>query len=423
MTQQFDEKSQINGTDQASGDAAAPVSQNGGTSAHETVSDTTETVLSAPATGEELNTTTSTEDTSPTATEATTLDAAPAATPASSEVVTEPEDSTLDTIIAAAQPPILAPVEPVISEPVEAAADETPQAELAPAEPQQADAVPEDAWVAAEAVAQPTTPPQTTTGGKSGPGSLMDQIFNEKNTLPPVLKRGEVREGVVAFKSSGEILVDVNAKSEGTVPAREFQQLSAEDFANMKVGDSVLVYVVQPENQEGVPVLSIDKTLVEKAWRRLQTQFEAGDTIEATVSDFNKGGVLVELGGVRGFVPSSQISRLVGASEASRQADMQRLINTRLPLKIIEIDRPRNRLILSERQAVQEQRDLAKDRMMAELRRVRCAKGRLPASPSSARSWTSAALTGWCISPNCRGAALAVRRMWCASANGCGSRS
>ena len=375
MTQQFDDKNQSRVTDPVAEGAPAPVESNGishDTATLEPVHPTSETALSAQSPTPDSDTLAT--DPSPATDEPGDSDAEVVAPEPHNLDETLPNEATLaDTQqgsngVSDSTTPVdsadAAATEPLEVTPASVAVPQDASADAAPADVP-AETIGEvgsgEAAAAAPEIAQPELLDMTS----SEP--IMAQLLRQTSSLPPVLKRGEVREGIVAFKSPGEILVDVNAKSEGSVPAREFQQLSADDFAKMQIGDSVLVYVVQPENQDGVPVLSIDKTLVEKAWRRLQTQFEAGDTLEAVVSDYNKGGVLVELGGVRGFVPSSQISRLVGASEATRQADMQRLINTKLPLKIIEIDRPRNRLILSERQAVQEQRDQAKDRIMVEL--------------------------------------------------------
>ena len=85
----------------------------------------------------------------------------------------------------------------------------------------------------------------------------------------------------------------------------------------------------------------------------------------------------MNLDGVRGFVPASQVTEIRGGDEASKQADMARLIGSSLPLKVIEINRHRNRLILSERQAVQERRDVMKERLIEELSEGEVRKGRV----------------------------------------------
>lgn len=199
------------------------------------------------------------------------------------------------------------------------------------------------------------------------PMSLMEQLLNDPSSALKTLHYGEVIEGTVMHKDRDEILVDIGAKSEGVVPNKELQTLTHDELTDIKVGDQILVFVVQPENQEGHAVLSIDKAKMEKSWRRLQKQFEGGEIIEAEVTGYNKGGLLVNLEGVRGFVPASQVTGLTAGTDAAKQSEMTRLVNSKLPLKIIEINRHRNRLILSERQAAQEQRDAQKDRLMSEL--------------------------------------------------------
>lgn len=199
------------------------------------------------------------------------------------------------------------------------------------------------------------------------PMSLMEQLLNDPSSTLKTLHYGEVIEGTVMHKDREEILVDIGAKSEGVVPNKELQTLTNEELIEIKIGDQILVFVVQPENQEGHAVLSIDKAKMEKSWRRLQKQFEAGEIIEAEVTGYNKGGLLVNLEGVRGFVPASQVTGLTAGTDAAKQSEMTRLVNNKMPLKIIEINRHRNRLILSERQAAQEQRDAQKDRLMSEL--------------------------------------------------------
>jgi small subunit ribosomal protein S1 len=197
--------------------------------------------------------------------------------------------------------------------------------------------------------------------------SLMEQFLSDPSHDYKTLKYGDVMEGIVMHKDREELLVDIGSKAEGIVPAKEYSSLSDEEKEQLGVGDTILVFVVQPENQEGHPVVSIDRARQEKSWRRLQERHEANEVIEAEVTNYNKGGLLVNLDGVRGFVPASQVTEIRGGDESSKQADMARLIGTSLPLKVIEINRHRNRLILSERQAVQERRDAMKEKLIQEL--------------------------------------------------------
>lgn len=207
--------------------------------------------------------------------------------------------------------------------------------------------------------------------------SLMEQFLSDPSHDYKTLKYGDVMEGIVMHKDREELLVDIGSKAEGIVPAKEYSSLSDEEKEQLAVGDSILVFVVQPENQEGHPVVSIDRARQEKSWRRLQERHEADDIIEAEVTNYNKGGLLVNLDGVRGFVPASQVTEIRGGDESSKQADMARLIGTTLPLKVIEINRHRNRLILSERQAVQERRDAMKEKLIKELTEGETRPGRV----------------------------------------------
>jgi small subunit ribosomal protein S1 len=213
--------------------------------------------------------------------------------------------------------------------------------------------------------------------GELDTASLMEQFLNDPSHDYKSLKYGDVMDGVIMHLDREEILVDIGSKSEGIVPSREYSSLSADERQALAVGDTILVFVVQPENPEGHAVVSIDRARQEKSWRRLQELHEANEVIEAEVTNYNKGGLLVNLDGVRGFVPASQVTEIRGGDEASKQADMARLIGSSLPLKVIEINRHRNRLILSERQAVQERRDVMKERLIDELSEGEVRKGRV----------------------------------------------
>ena len=209
------------------------------------------------------------------------------------------------------------------------------------------------------------------------PMSLMEEFLNDPSLEYKSLKYGDVMDGVIMRIDRDEILVDIGSKSEGIVPSREFSSLNTEEKDALSIGETILVFVVQPENQEGQAVVSIDRARQEKSWRRLQELYEANEAIQAEVTNYNKGGLLVNLDGVRGFVPASQVSEIRGGDDASKQADMAKLIGTKLNLKVIEINRHRNRLILSERQAMQERRDEMKEKLIEELKEGEVRKGRV----------------------------------------------
>jgi small subunit ribosomal protein S1 len=196
--------------------------------------------------------------------------------------------------------------------------------------------------------------------------NLLDQAYDFKR-----LKRGDVAEGIIVQVSPGEVLVDVGAKSEGIISNREVERLGPEFLAQLNVGDDVLVYVVTPEDRNGNIILSFSRAQLERDWRRAEKMFEAGEIFEGTVAGYNKGGLIVRLGKVRGFVPASQLTmRRKRSQDESLSGEEKRaeLVGQTLQLKIIELDRERNRLILSERAAMREWRRQQKAQLLTELR-------------------------------------------------------
>lgn len=210
--------------------------------------------------------------------------------------------------------------------------------------------------------------PRPAASGVSGNGETMEELMSMYGSQSfKALKYGDIIEGRIMRVGKDELLVDIGAKSEGIVPSNELSDLNPEEFAELHEGDEILVSVVTPEDNEGHAVLSLNRARQEKSWRKLQKQFDGGEIIQTDVSGYNKGGLLVNLEGVRGFVPSSQVSGL-GGSEQAKQADLQAMVGRPISLKIIEINRNRNRLILSERLAVTAQREVMKERLLSELK-------------------------------------------------------
>ena len=240
------------------------------------------------------------------------------------------------------------------------------------------DAAPASVEAAAPVQATPAAAEIDFSGDELGDvASLMEAFLANPEHDYKTLKYGDVMDGIIMHVDRDELLVDIGSKAEGIIPAKEYSDLTPQEKSALTVGDTILVFVVQPENPEGHPIVSINRARQEKSWRRLQEIHDANDVIEAEVTNYNKGGLLVNLDGVRGFVPASQVTEIRGGDDASKQADMARLIGNKLPLKIIEINRHRNRLILSERQAIQERRDVMKERLIAELKEGEVRKGRV----------------------------------------------
>lgn len=199
----------------------------------------------------------------------------------------------------------------------------------------------------------------------------MEALLRESDYAFRRIRRGETVEGTVVTVDPDEVLVDIGLKSEGVIPSRELFGEGEEPPA-LQVGDQVLVVVVHPEGSEGHAILSLRRARIERSWREIEELFQQGAVVEAPVVDYNKGGLIVDVKGVRGFVPVSQVldlrnvTRQEGENEEVSQA-LASMAGRVLPLKIIEINRHRNRLILSERAAVQERRTQRKDELMDQL--------------------------------------------------------
>src|SRR5260221_3094690 len=217
--------------------------------------------------------------------------------------------------------------------------------------------------------------------GKSSNNSTEEMgDFNEMEALlaastnPINIKRGDVVDGVIVRIDQDELLVDIGLKSEGVLSTKELPAAGDWSFENLHLNDKVLVYVIQPETADGHALLSLKRANAERQWRIAEEQYKNNELLKARVIDFNKGGLIVDVSGIRGFVPISQILNLKreevasGGENQETAAKLQSMKDKELQLKIIEINRARNRLILSERLAVQEWRQRRREELLDELK-------------------------------------------------------
>ncbi len=218
-------------------------------------------------------------------------------------------------------------------------------------------------------------------------GTPEEGEYNEMAALlaesanPINIKRGDVVEGVIVRIDSDEILVDIGLKSEGVLSTKELPASGYGSFGELHLDDKVLVYVIQPETQEGHALLSLKRANAERQWRIAEQQYKDNELLTAKVIDYNKGGLIVDVAGIRGFVPISQILNLkreevaLGGENQETAAKLAAMKDKELQLKIIEINRARNRLILSERLAVQEWRQRRREELLDELKPGEVRKG------------------------------------------------
>ncbi|MGZ3600341.1 MAG: S1 RNA-binding domain-containing protein, partial [Ktedonobacterales bacterium] len=163
--------------------------------------------------------------------------------------------------------------------------------------------------------------------------SEMQRLLDEQEAQFKSIKRGDVVEGQIVRIDADEILVDIGLKSEGVLGTRELPQSGYGSLSELHVGDNVLVYVMQPETPEGHAIVSIKRARLERQWRIAQEQYERGDLLEAEVVDHNKGGLIVNLEGIRGFVPISQILNLKRedtADNVETQTKLQNMVGRKL---------------------------------------------------------------------------------------------
>lgn len=214
-------------------------------------------------------------------------------------------------------------------------------------------------------------------GGENTENESMQSLMEEglKLDLP---SQGEIRGGIIATIRDTEILVSIGTKSEGVISGRELEAIPAEERAKLIVGQEIPVYVVAPEDSNGNVVLSYVRAREEKDWDLVDSLLESGEPYESQVIGYNKGGLIVPVGSLRGFVPASQISlvRRPAGSENPEQR-YSSMIGESIHVRVIEVDRARRRLILSEKLALQETRETLKERLLDEIQEGEVRKGRV----------------------------------------------
>jgi small subunit ribosomal protein S1 len=203
--------------------------------------------------------------------------------------------------------------------------------------------------------------------------ALIDLFTPAKN-----LRRGEIIDGKVLSKTSDALVVNIGYKAEGIVPMREARSMDEEALEALAIGDEVIAYVINPENEYGAPVLSIDRARGEQGWRILEKSMEIEETVKGKIIGSNRGGAVVEAEGVQGFVPLSQ---LVGPARElyvpGGEEPKEGFVGMEIEFKVIELNRLRNRAIFSERAALQAWKATQKARLVKELTEGETRQGRV----------------------------------------------
>jgi len=207
----------------------------------------------------------------------------------------------------------------------------------------------------------------------------MESLLKEQDLNVDLPQAGEIRTGMIASVSQSQILVSIGAKSEGVVSGRELDQLSAEERQALKVGQEVHVFVINPEDANGNVVLSLKRAQEQLSWENVDKLLEESGVIDTKIIGFNKGGLIVDVDGLRGFVPASQVSamRRTQSSGETPEQRWQKMVGQPISVRVIEVDRERRRLIVSERAANTESRQSIKERVLDELEEGKIYTGRV----------------------------------------------
>lgn len=165
---------------------------------------------------------------------------------------------------------------------------------------------------------------------------------------------GEVVTGAVLSVRKHEVLIDLGAQGVGYVPRREVGH-----GRQLNVGDEVTASIVETELDNGYTLLSLRKAAKDRGWEEVQEKLDAGEIIEVQAYDANRGGMLIEYEGVRGFLPVSQLSaehypRVGSADKDEILQRLNSLISQPLKVRILDADRKTNKLIFSEKEAVKD---------------------------------------------------------------------
>lgn len=185
---------------------------------------------------------------------------------------------------------------------------------------------------------------------------------------------GDIRRGTIVAITPQGIIVDLGLKRDGFVPVSDLNKLEPGEREALQVNDEISVYIAQSDEPDSLNV-SIHLARLNQDWIEAEELMNSGEVIEAEVIGYNKGGAIVPYGRIRGFIPISHLSDLSpGMNERKRQQRLAKMRGEKIPVKIIEVDRRRRRLVLSQREAQREwedkQREVLLDTLQKGERRV-----------------------------------------------------
>ena len=195
----------------------------------------------------------------------------------------------------------------------------------------------------------------------------MEALLSATDSSFESVSEGQIVPGIIVSISSDEVLVDIGFKSEGIISTSEFE---TDDEGKLKIGlgDEIEVYVVRKENLDGQVELSKSQADVQRAWNRIAQAFNENEVVSGTLNERVKGGMSVEVDGLRGFLPASQI-------ELRAVPDLDDYIGKTLDMRVVKFNRRRDNIVLSRRILLEEAQDVKKAALLERIETGKLIKG------------------------------------------------
>lgn len=203
--------------------------------------------------------------------------------------------------------------------------------------------------------------------------SMEQALQDAEARLEKSVQKGQVLQGTVVFVGNEGVLVDIGARTEGVIPFNQLTEetLSEEELKKLlKPGDVVTVYVIRADIEAGQIVLSKKRAETDKTWVRVQELFDKGEAIEVTIREKVKGGLVAFVEGVRAFLPASQV-------DVKRIPDLDSYVGQSFPVKIIELNKKKGRVILSRRIVVEQEARSSRSQFLSSLQPDQVVEGQV----------------------------------------------
>jgi small subunit ribosomal protein S1 len=218
--------------------------------------------------------------------------------------------------------------------------------------------------------------------GESNQEDLLSLIKKYSKQIK-MYSSGDIVEGTVIAMDKKFILVDIGAKSEGLIPKEELKYLP-EESRNIKIGDKITTTVLQLDSKQGSLILSVKKSSSDKSWDSLIDCYETGETLDVVVMDYLKGGLVVDVNGIKGYVPISHLNRqnfeafnaaMAEGPESETGQTLGGLKGSLMNVKVIEVDPSKNRLVMSEKEVMSKEEMALRDTRLAQIQMGDVVKG------------------------------------------------